>query len=150
MLGPQCWQNCYQLTLQLYEESVELAYLNGDFETMEKLSEIFFNKANTFLERIKIYQVKIQACVAQDRLLDGVAIGLNALKSLGVNLPEEPTEEDLQQGRSEIAFLTKDREIPDLANLPQMTNPKILAKVQILSSLFALTFSRIQIFVGSQ
>nr|WP_202222579.1 ATP-binding sensor histidine kinase [Okeania sp. KiyG1] len=140
LLGPQCWQNCYQLTLQLYEESVELAYLNGDFETMEKLSEIFFNKANTFLERIKIYQVKIQACVAQDRLLDGVAIGLNALKSLGVNLPEEPTEEDLQQGRSEIAFLTKDREIPDLANLPQMTNPKILAKVQILSSLFALTF----------
>ncbi|MDY7002804.1 MAG: AAA family ATPase [Cyanobacteriota bacterium] len=140
LLGPQSWQNCYQLTLELYEESVELAYLNGDFETMEKLSEIFFNKTNTFLERIKIYQVKIQACVAQDRLLDGVAIGLNALKDLGVNLPEEPTEEDLQQGRSEIAFLTKDREIPDLANLPQMTNPDILAKVQILSSLFALTF----------
>ncbi|NES64150.1 MAG: AAA family ATPase [Okeania sp. SIO2D1] len=140
LLDPQSWQNCYQLTLELYEESVELAYLNGDFETMEKISEIFFNKANTFLERIKIYQIKIQACVAQNRLLDGVAIGLNALKSLGVNLPEEPTEEDLQQGRSEIALLTRDRKIPDLANLPQMTNPDILATVQILSSLFALTF----------
>ena len=140
LLDPQSWQNCYQLTLELYEASVELAYLNGDFETMEKLSEIFFNKAKTFLERIKIYQIKIQACVAQDRLLDGVEIGLNVLKSLGLNLPENPTEEDLQQCISEIDFLTSDREIPDLVNLPQMNNPNILATVQILSSIYGLTY----------
>nr|MDJ0515035.1 ATP-binding protein [Trichodesmium sp. MO_231.B1] len=140
LLDSQSWQNCYQLTLELYEASVELAYLNGDFETMEKLSEIFFNKTKTFLERIKIYQIKIQACVSQDRLLDGVEIGLNVLKYLGVNLPENPTEEDLQQGISEIYFLTSDREIPDLANLPQMNNPNILARMQILSSIYGLTF----------
>ncbi|MEM1170309.1 MAG: AAA family ATPase [Cyanobacteria bacterium P01_H01_bin.35] len=140
LLDPQSWQNDYQLTLEVYEGSVELAYLNGDFETMEKLSEIFFDKAKTFLEKIKIYQIKIQACVSQDRLLEGVEIGLNTLKSLGVNLPKNPTEEDLQQGISEIDFLTSDREILDLVNLPPMTNPNILATVQILSSLFALTF----------
>jgi PAS domain S-box-containing protein len=140
LLGEQSWQNGYPLTLSVYENAVELAYLNGDFDRLEELAEIIFKNTNTFLDTIKTYQIKIQASVAQDQLLEGVKIGLNVLQSLGVNLPEEPTEADLQQARSEITLIIGEKAIADLVNLPPMTDPNILATVQILSSLFALTY----------
>ncbi len=140
LLGSQGWENCYQLACELYLESVELAYLNGDFPTMENLAQIYAQKARSFVETIKIYQVKIQAYVAQYQLLEGVKVGLDALKSLGVNLPEEPTEKDLARVTLKIDACLGERAIADLINLPRMTDPNILATVEILSSLFAITY----------
>ncbi len=62
------WLTQYQLKLALDESAVEANYLNGDFEEMEKLVDIVLEKSNKLLEQIKVYEIKIQACIAQTRL----------------------------------------------------------------------------------
>lgn len=140
LLGLQGWQNSHSLTLELCQQSAELAYLNGDFEAVEELAEIILANTNSSLEAISIYQVKIQSYFAQNRLSEGTQLGLDVLQSLGLHLPENPTEEELQQGWSEIESKLGEAAIADLVNLPLMTDPHAQAIVRILYSLYAITY----------
>ena len=58
LLGDQPWKNQYELTLALYTESTEAAYLMGDFDKMNELAETALQHARTALEKVKIYHVK--------------------------------------------------------------------------------------------
>ena len=82
MLQENCWQAQYGLTLSLYEEGAESAFLCSDYEKMGDLAEIVLQRAKTVLDQIKVYEVKIQAYMAQHKLMDSVKTGLHVLKLL--------------------------------------------------------------------
>ncbi|HBL57170.1 MAG TPA: hypothetical protein DDZ80_00925, partial [Cyanobacteria bacterium UBA8803] len=135
LLSAESWHFSYDLTLTLYEEAVEAAYLFGDFEQMEQFALVVQNHTKTVLEKVKVYDIKIQAAVAQGNPKEAIKIGLQVLKLLGVILPEEPSQLEIQQGLEETALLWAGQEIEDLINLPEMTSPEKLAAIYILSSL---------------
>jgi serine/threonine protein kinase len=85
LLAVNSWQNQYELTLALYESGVETAYLNGDFEQMEKWATVVLQQAKTPIDKMKVYEVKIQACMAQVKQLEAIKIGLQALELLGIS-----------------------------------------------------------------
>ncbi len=140
LLSPDCWQFQYDLTLALHQEAAEAAYLNGDFMAMEKLAEEVFNNAKTVLDKIKVYDVKIQAVGAQGNFKEAIKIGLQALKQLGIILPEQPSQLDIQRGFEETASLYSRQEIEELINLPDMTEPEPQAAIYILSSISAAAY----------
>ena len=140
LLNTNSWQNLYDLTLALYEEAAEAAYLNGDFEGMEELALVVQNNARTVLDKVKVYDSKIQASVSQGNLKEAIKIGLQVLKLLGIILPENPSQLDIQVGLEETASLWAVREIEDLVNLPKMASPKQLAVMNILSSITAAAY----------
>jgi len=139
-LSADSWQNYYELTLSLYEEAAEVAYLCGNFEQMEQLALVVLNNAKTVLEKVKVYDVKIQASGAQGDLKEAIEIGLVVLKLLGVILPKQPTQLDIQQGFQETASLYAGQEIEELINLPDMTEPESKAAIYILSSISAAAY----------
>jgi predicted ATPase/signal transduction histidine kinase/tRNA A-37 threonylcarbamoyl transferase component Bud32 len=140
LLSTNSWQNSYDLTLAIHEEAVEAAYLNGDFIAMEQLAEVVLNHAETVLEKVKVYDVKIQAAGAQGNFKQAIKIGLQVLKLLGVILPEEPSQLDIQKGFQETASLYVEQEIEALISLPDMSEPEPQAAIYILSSISAATF----------
>ncbi|MBP5971891.1 AAA family ATPase [Brasilonema sp. CT11] len=140
LLSPDTWQEEYNLTLALYEEAAEAAYLNGDFFTMNQLALVVMNNAKTVLDKVKVYDHKIQASVSQGNLKEAVKIGLQTLNLLGVILPEEPSQLDVQRGLEETASLLKGLEIEDLISLPEMTEPEKLAAMLVLSSIASASF----------
>jgi signal transduction histidine kinase len=140
LLNANTWQNSYDLTLAIHEEAVEAAYLNGDFIAMEQLAEVVLNHAKTVLEKVKVYDVKIQAAGAQGNLKEAIKIGLQVLKLLGVILPEEPSQLDIHRGFEETASLYFGKEIEELISLPDMTEPEPQAAIYILSSISAAAF----------
>ncbi|HBB30335.1 MAG TPA: serine/threonine protein kinase [Cyanobacteria bacterium UBA8803] len=137
LLVPDSWQTQYELTLELYSRAAEAAYLSTDFEQMEKWATVVLQQAKTLLDRVKVYEVKIQTCMAQGKQLEAVRIGLQVLELLGVNLPESPTPLDIQQGLAETAAALAGKAIADLINLPPMTDACKLAAMHMLSSLFS-------------
>jgi len=137
LLPDDSWEMQYNLSLALYEEAVEVTYLRSDFERMDKWVEIVTQNAKNLVDKLKVYQTKIQACMAQGRLLEGVKIGLQVLQLLGVSLPESPTASDLQLQLEETTAAWMGHNIEDLINLPPMTDPGKLAAIQMLSSLFS-------------
>ncbi|MEH2068269.1 MAG: AAA family ATPase [Nostoc sp.] len=134
-----CWQTQYDLTLALYELAAETAYLKGDFGQMEQWADIVMQQAKTAVDKVKIYAVKIQADMAQLKKLQAVKIGLEALKLVGVSIPESPEPSDIQQALTQVASL-QTKNIEDLINLPLMTDIEHLSAVRILASIGPATY----------
>ncbi|MDP8935418.1 MAG: AAA family ATPase, partial [Cyanobacteriota bacterium] len=107
------WQNHYNLTLALYEEATEAMYLNGDFEQMEPLAEIALQNAKALLDKIKIYQVKIQALKAQNQIKQSLNFGLDILKLLGINLPKDPQPTEIPLAFEETQLALQGKRIQD-------------------------------------
>ncbi|MEZ2235502.1 AAA family ATPase [Microcoleus sp.] len=140
LLAADSWLEQYHLTLALHEEAAEAAYLCGDFIAIEQLADIVLEQALTLLDKVKVYEVKIQAAVAQGNIKEGIKIGLIVLNLLGVILPEEPNQLDIQKGLEETAALYVREEIENLIHLPEITSSESRAALFILSTITAAAF----------
>ena len=136
LLAVNSWENQYELTLVLHTEAAEAAYLSGDFDRMETLASIVESCAKTLLEKVKVYEVQIQAYMAQYKLQEALNTGLPVLKQLGVEFPSEPNLSDIGQALGETASILSGKGTEDLIDLPLMTDPQQIATITILSSLF--------------
>ncbi|MCC5653205.1 AAA family ATPase [Nostoc sp. XA013] len=140
LLDTESWLTEYDLTLAVYSEAAEAAYLQGCFDEMEQLVEVVLARAKTVVDKVQVYDSTIQGYSSQGNLKEALKIGLEVLKLLGVVLPENPSELDVQGGLQSTAALLAQREIEDLINLPEMTAPEPLAAMSILLNMGAAAF----------
>ncbi|MEG4083512.1 serine/threonine-protein kinase PknK, partial [Microcoleus sp. POL10_C6] len=131
LLTPQCWQTQYELALNLYVAAAEIAYLNGDFDGMEQMAGLVLQEAQTILDRVKIYEIKIAAQTAQSKVLETIAVAREALLQLGIELPAEPDEPQIGKALQALAGQLSGRKIEELVDLPVMTNPQTQAAMQL-------------------
>ena len=134
------WQFQYALTLALHEEATEAAYLSGEVQQIEEWALIVLRQANTILDKIKVYETKIQTCMVQCRQTEAIKIGLEVLELLGITLPKTLTEVDFQRYLKEKVDYFNAISTEDLLGLPLMREPDKLAAMQILSSLIGAAF----------
>ncbi|WP_414545069.1 AAA family ATPase [Nostoc sp. CCY0012] len=135
LLGLEAWERQYAITLTLHELAAEIAWLCGDFAQMNHWIETVIHYAKTPLDQMQVYQVKIQALNSRNEFLEAIATGKSVLQGLGINLPDSPTPEDVEQARQEINTLIGDRSIEDLIHLPKMKDAEKFAVVQIAASI---------------
>jgi predicted ATPase/signal transduction histidine kinase len=140
LLTANSWENQYELTLGLHTEAAEAAYLCGDFDRMEELASVVESCAKMLLDKVKVYEVQIEACMAQNKLQEALNTGLQVLKLLGVEFPSEPNPSDIGQALGETAAILNEKRIEDLIELPQMRDPYKLAAIRLLSSIFATAY----------
>ncbi len=134
-LAVDSWQSQYHLTLALYDLAAEVAYLNGDFVEMERLAEIVLQQSKTMLDKVKVYEVKIQAFNAQNQLKKSLNFGLKILNLLGIYLSEEPQLTEISRAFEETQLSLQGKRIEDLIDLPPMTDPQKLVATRILLKL---------------
>ncbi|MEH2089997.1 protein kinase domain-containing protein [Nostoc sp.] len=134
-LAASSWETNYDLTLDLYLETTEVAYLCGDFEQVESWVLVVLQAAKTVLDIVKVYEVKIQTDIAQNQPLEAINTGLQVLQQLRISFPETPTQSDIQLELDTITSLIGQKPIEDLLHLPEMTEPDKLAAMRILSSI---------------
>ncbi|MBG1245110.1 AAA family ATPase [Nostoc sp. NZL] len=140
-LAASSWQTDYDLTLELYAETTEVAYLCGNFDQVEFWAAIVLQQAKTVLDSVKVYEVKIQSYIAQNQLLEAINIGLQVLQQLEISFPEQPSQSDIQLELDAISCLLSEKSIEDLIHLPQMHEPNKLAAMRILSSITITAYS---------
>ncbi|MBW4428932.1 MAG: AAA family ATPase [Nostoc desertorum CM1-VF14] len=134
-LGDSSWQTNYDLTLELYLETTEVTYLCGEFEQVKHWGAIVLQEAKTILDTVKVYEIKIQTCIAQVQLLEAIDTALQILQQLGVNFPETLSQSDIHLELRVITSRFDETSIGDLIHLPEMTDPKQLAAMRVLSSI---------------
>jgi predicted ATPase/signal transduction histidine kinase len=123
LLSESSWESKYDLTLALYIEAAEVEYLNVDFERASILIETVLKMANSLLDKIKVYELKIQFYVAQNQMSTAVDTGVKALEILGVYPFKTTSQDDLKVQLPSLK---------DLDNIPKMTNPEHLAALRLL------------------
>ncbi|HLO89387.1 MAG TPA: AAA family ATPase [Nostocaceae cyanobacterium] len=135
LLSPDSWQSQYKLTLELYTETVEALYINSQFPQADELYEIVLTKAQTLLDKVKLYELKIDSHQVQNQQKEAIKTALETLNLLGVKLLTNPrflklvTFLNLLQ--TKIALIGKNNDY--LINQPEMTDPLKQAAVTILS-----------------
>ncbi|MBD2488505.1 ATP-binding sensor histidine kinase [Aulosira sp. FACHB-615] len=137
LLTVNCWQDQYELTMNLHIAATEVAYLNADFDGMEKIAALALKEAETILDKIKIYQIQIVAQTSQGKILEAITVGRDALSQLGVELPTAPDEAKISKALETLANLQSGREIEELVNLPVMSDCHTQAAMQLLGTLFS-------------
>ncbi len=148
LLDLQSWERDYEMTLKLHELGTEVASLSGKFEQMEKWFNSVINHAQTSRDKVGVTLVKIQALISQNQLLAAIAIGESMLKELGVEFPEHPTREHIQQVMLEIYDLIKQNQaredhhqsIEDLFHLQVMVDPQKIAIMQVATRITSVYF----------
>jgi two-component system sensor histidine kinase/response regulator len=140
-LGANAWTSEYKLTLKLFYGAAEVALILGDYESMEYFLVEIEAKAEQVLDQAKAFQLKIDACQAQGQIPQAISIGLSALNLLGIQIPEQPTEEEFQILFHETQLAIGENPMKNLVNLPRMTSPKKLVIAGLLGRLIPISYS---------
>lgn len=130
LLATDSWQLQYDLTVKLYYEAAEAAYLRGNFAAAKQLGTVILDQANTLSDRVKVYELMMQISIAQNQLLQAIDIGLETLEMLDVFLVESNGE----NGQVELPSLT------DLDDFPKMTDPQKKAAMRLLVTVASATY----------
>ncbi|MDY7014429.1 MAG: serine/threonine-protein kinase PknK, partial [Cyanobacteriota bacterium] len=121
LLAKESWQREYDLTLNLYVESIEAEYLNANYDEVEALFDVAIARARTTLDKIDVYATKILLYSAKNQMQSAINTGLEALDLLGISMV---------QSKPQIL------KVEELYNLPRMTAPDKQAALRILMMLF--------------
>ncbi|MBF2063739.1 MAG: AAA family ATPase [Calothrix sp. C42_A2020_038] len=140
LLGSESWQTNYELTLSLYVEAAEVAYLNSNFEEMERWIDIALQNAQTLLDRVKLYEIKIASSSTRNKLSEALETALTVLKLLNVEFPQQPNQDDHALAFQETQRAMYGKAPADLAQLPEMIAPQPRAAIQILSSVAPVAY----------
>lgn len=130
-LDPQAWQSEYGLALDLHAEAAEAAYLTGDYDRMDELLAEGFCQARNLLDKIRFYMVQISACMARGRLPEALAIAKAVMRRCGHRIPDKPTRMHVMAALARLKWRLRGKTIDDLRNLPEMTDPYLIAGTQL-------------------
>ncbi|MEL6491899.1 MAG: AAA family ATPase [Cyanobacteria bacterium J06621_3] len=129
LLSAERWLSDYSQVLSLKCETIEAAYLSLNLAEVEPVVAEVLENAHGLLDKIKVYEIQIQAAIGNNQLLDAVNQGFDVLEQLGVTLldPSEVT----------ITLPAFD----SLDNVPPMRDPAKVAALRILVSMFSAIYN---------
>ncbi len=140
LLPGDCWQSLYKLTLSLFIEAAEAAYLNSDFPEMERLISHILSKAKTLLDSIKIYEIRICALNAQNKLGEAIDVGIEALALLGMKFPRNPSSVNILISLCRLKMSLRAKTDNDILSLPRLTDSRLLAGLRIISAVSTVAY----------
>ncbi|MCP4700726.1 MAG: AAA family ATPase [Gammaproteobacteria bacterium] len=131
LLEKESWQRRYRLTLALTSETVETAYLSGDYDNMEHLADSVLQSAQTVQDKVKVHEALINAYIARNKHSAAIDAALSILRLLGVRLPRHAGRLRVASGFLKLKLVLAGKR--DLALLPKMTDTDKQAAMRILS-----------------
>ncbi|GAA0178875.1 AAA family ATPase [Clostridium sediminicola] len=140
LLEEGTWKEEYELSLQLYSDATEGAYLINNYEIMDLYGEKVLKNAKNLIDKVKVYRVKIEAYQAQMRFREALEIGLSVLRLMGLTLPTRPNQTEIEKAFYNIKEVMKEVNVENLIDLPLMSNPIKVAAMEIMMSTITATY----------
>lgn len=142
MLPADCWQTHYELSLALHTNATETAYIRSDFSQLETLVGIVLEHAQSLLEKVRLYEILIQAHVSRNEFETALDTALQVLDLLDIKIPKHPGAIYTWLTQSKTHLQLKRLPANRVMQMPAMDNPNILAALPIMASMFgAIKFS---------
>ncbi len=129
------WQSDYALMFQMARERSQCEYLEGHFEQAEAQFELALKHARNTLDRAAIETIRVSLYTTRNDYERAIAVGLEGLAALGLRLPPDPTQMAVMRALLTAKWLQGRRAIPDIINLPQLQDARMLAQMELLSSM---------------
>ncbi|MCG8619606.1 MAG: serine/threonine-protein kinase PknK, partial [Desulfobacterales bacterium] len=135
MLGSAPWERDFHLALSLSTEAARFAYLGGDGDRVDAFSQDVLAHATALPQRMSIHLIQMEALIGRGQWLPSLAHAVSVLKLLDIRLPDPGDVDDdaIAAGLGKTADLLGGRQPEDLLDLSEMSDPAVLAAVEILT-----------------
>ena len=139
-LPETAWEDEYILSHALYKEWAEAEYLNGDFHKSQEIINLLLQKTSSAIGKAELYGMLIYQYTVTADYQKGIATGREALRLLGINLPDKDLGAALHAEVDQAKINLGDRQIETLINAPEMTSPEHQAAMRILMEMQPTTY----------
>jgi predicted ATPase/signal transduction histidine kinase len=147
LLHEQDWESQHELTFSLSLESAECELLCGSLKKAAQQIVELLRRAASNVEFADASCLKINLHVLTGEHPQAIDSALACLRLFGIDLPAHPSWEEVQVEYETVWRALSGRPIESLIDLPQMTDPKIEAALQVLSVLAGpATFTDFQLY----
>jgi predicted ATPase/class 3 adenylate cyclase/predicted metal-dependent HD superfamily phosphohydrolase len=132
MLGESGWQHHYELTFDLHLQKLITTYMSGLFAESETLAYELVGHARNTLDEVRIREQLIISHTSRLQFRKAIQAAVKALALLGETIPQSPSKSQLllELGRTRLAL--RGRAPEELIELPEMTDPHMLAAMRIM------------------
>ncbi|SEE73765.1 PAS domain S-box-containing protein [Rhizobiales bacterium GAS191] len=135
LLDERDWGSRYELMFGLRLERAECELLSGNFETAEQLIVELLQRGASKVDWAAVYHLKILLHTVKSENAQAVDSTLTCLRLFGIDLPAHPTQAQVQAEYETVWQTLNGRPVESLIDLPLMTDPELLAAMQLLSVL---------------
>ncbi len=136
LLGPDCWREQYDLSLQLHNAAAEMALCTASYSEMDDLLNAVFKNIHVFQDRMQAYATRIFSLGVRDMQQQAIAEGQDVLKQLGERIPEHLYTTRLLREMARVRKLVRGKSDAMLMRLDSLNDPTKLAALQILDLMF--------------
>ena len=140
LLGDHAWSAEYDLTLALQSALGEASYLSGALESADRATDDVVRHARTALDAFTARDTRVMVAYARDRQDLVLEHGLEALRELGVRFPQSPNMASIVVDLARTKFALRGRVIESLADLPAMTDARMIAAMQMIERMIPAAF----------
>jgi predicted ATPase/signal transduction histidine kinase len=140
LLAADSWERQYALTFAIEFHRAECEFLTGDLTAAEARLSLLSLHALDLTDSAAVARLQTEVYGALNRSDRAVAVGLDYLKRVGIDLPLHPTEDALRQEYERVLQQLGNRPIEALLDLPPMTDPAWLATLDVLTAVEAHSF----------
>ncbi|MBF0298338.1 MAG: hypothetical protein HQK51_06435, partial [Oligoflexia bacterium] len=128
----QFWNEHYDLIYSLHLIAAESAYLTFEQKEMEQLLIVTNVHAKNVIDKIKIYEIKIQSAIMQHNFVQAVDLCLEILNILGFKYSLRPSKLQILYYYLKTKFIFNKRSESYFLNLPINENEEIRAAFRIM------------------
>ncbi|NJN76611.1 MAG: hypothetical protein HC796_11050, partial [Synechococcaceae cyanobacterium RL_1_2] len=140
LLSDNSWATYYELSRELFQTAIEVAYLNLKFEQMAKWATTALAHCQTFLEKCAIYSLQIQAHISQNQLTAAIDLALTTLNQLNVAIIAQPTQGQITAAIAQTTTTLKEQQDDHLLSATPMADQRVLAAIDILSTVASAAY----------
>ena len=140
LLDENCWTNNYDMALSLHVIAAESAFRENDTNYMSHCCRIIEEKGRHILDRIESVKIKVPYLLSQRHNNEATNLLLDALRQLGVNLPEKAGKVRIvfEYFKTRIALTGKSKTA--LKSLPPMVNENKKEALRLMVMLSSVAY----------
>jgi predicted ATPase/signal transduction histidine kinase/CheY-like chemotaxis protein/GAF domain-containing protein/HPt (histidine-containing phosphotransfer) domain-containing protein len=141
LLDERGWGSQPVLTFGLWLERAECELLTGNLERAAQLIGELLQRRASKVDQAAVYRLRILLHIVKAESSQAVDSALECLRLFGIDLPAHPTSEQARAEYETIWQTLDGRPIESLIELPIMTDPELLAAMQVLSDIIPVSLT---------
>ncbi|HUN95901.1 MAG TPA: AAA family ATPase, partial [Bradyrhizobium sp.] len=137
LLDGNFWERQYDLAFGLEFQRAECEFVTGDLDATDSRLAVLKERAATTADQAAVASLRVDLYTSLGQSDRAIGIGLDYLRSVGIDWPPHPTAEQARKEYDRIWELLGSRRFEELIDLPLMSNPESLATLEVITKLLA-------------
>jgi predicted ATPase/signal transduction histidine kinase len=140
ILGPDRWRTHYAQARRIAVLRAECLLATAELDAASVEIDGLFDRMESDIDRSEAYRLRAALQTVRSDFRGATATALSGLRLFGIDLPEQPSPDDLAAAYDAVKRHLNGRSIADIIDLPVMTDPRIEAAMALLTALEATMF----------